>query len=409
MQKITQFFVAMLTAMVALLFSASAYANGLVNDPFVQQHIDKSTFEPGGQNHLFGAARGTVTDRSGDIYLIPTNSIQAGGVSIEQAIIAGKYDYTARFSGHGHEAHAPFASSHSRERTAEQGVVGMDFTSLSMQWVGTEVHPADAYDGKQGGGYPAPTGARDEYSYAVGGNAISARVNFDDSRSPQDRFKDRGNALEQAKDGLTQAFKEGTTHNPELSAAGNAAEAVSAAAKGLGAVTGVPLEAAGLSDVMDAAAVARDIAALEAMRALSHEDRLSAAQALQSAQRLKDEYQAWRAENPNAAAVTDTAFNVANATLRGGDRVDAKPRNRPPPPDPRADGQSHTIIERFGREGQYTTYYEDGTWKQYRGSGQDHGNIPRPNVKETTTHTHNGQTFTGKPTVRKPREDEYPK
>ncbi len=59
-----------------------------------------------------------------------------------------------------------------------------------------------------------------------------------------------------------------------------------------------------------------------------------------------------------------------------------KKRSSTPGPDPKAEGRPHTIIEKPGSQGQYTTYNEDGTFKQYRGSGKSHGNIPRPNVKE---------------------------
>ncbi|OXI19658.1 hypothetical protein CFB35_18915 [Burkholderia sp. AU16482] len=52
---------------------------------------------------------------------------------------------------------------------------------------------------------------------------------------------------------------------------------------------------------------------------------------------------------------------------------------------------------------------KDGTWKQYRGSGQDHGNIARPNVKETgINNAPDGSQFIGKPKVREPRSDEFP-
>lgn len=63
--------------------------------------------------------------------------------------------------------------------------------------------------------------------------------------------------------------------------------------------------------------------------------------------------------------------------------VNAKQRNKPPAPAVEAQGRPQSIIERPGKDGQYTTHNGDGTWKQYRGTGQDHGNIPRPNVKET--------------------------
>ncbi|WP_068470539.1 polymorphic toxin type 24 domain-containing protein [Candidatus Protochlamydia phocaeensis] len=57
-------------------------------------------------------------------------------------------------------------------------------------------------------------------------------------------------------------------------------------------------------------------------------------------------------------------------------------RNTHADPDPKAEGTPHTVIEQSGFEGKYTTFNDDGTFKQYRGSGKSHGNVPRPNVKE---------------------------
>lgn len=328
--KLTQFCIGSLLALFALLFTHSTQANSLVNDPFIRQHIDKSTFEPGGQNHLFGSARGSVADRKGDIYIIPTASIQAGGVSIDQAVITGNYQYNARFSGHEHDEHSPFANSNSKEKTAEQGITGVDFTSLSMQWQGKEVHPADAYDGKQGSGYPTPTGARDEYSYTVAGSAIGARLNFNDNRTAKERLKDRKNAIENARNTITDAFEQGLTHNPNLNKWGNAAEVGSAVAKGLGAAVGVPFEWLGASDAGDGIATAKDLATLEAMRELSHENKLKATDSLETVQKWQDEYNQWRAENPNKATVADTAINTAEALFRkGGDRVEASMEKTP--------------------------------------------------------------------------------
>jgi len=87
-----------------------------------------------------------------------------------------------------------------------------------------------------------------------------------------------------------------------------------------------------------------------------------------------------------------------------------KSRNKPPRPMEAAEGRPHSIIERPGVDGQYTTHYGDGTWKQYRGSGKDHGNIPRPNIKEATKNTRqDGRVFIDKGRVRDPEPDEYPK
>jgi hypothetical protein len=93
--------------------------------------------------------------------------------------------------------------------------------------------------------------------------------------------------------------------------------------------------------------------------------------------------------------------------------IGAKPkksRNKPPAPDPKAEGRPHSIIEKPGREGQYTTHYGDGTWKQYRGSGKPHGNIDRPNIKEPSYNINKktGVKYRNKDIVRKPEPDEYP-
>ncbi|HEX9627232.1 MAG TPA: RHS repeat-associated core domain-containing protein, partial [Acidiferrobacterales bacterium] len=86
-----------------------------------------------------------------------------------------------------------------------------------------------------------------------------------------------------------------------------------------------------------------------------------------------------------------------------------KARNEPPAPLKEAEGRPHSIIEKPGKEGQYTTHYGDGTWKQYRGSGQDHGGIPRPNVKEAGKNvTPDGRMFIDRGRVRPARPDEIP-
>jgi len=90
-------------------------------------------------------------------------------------------------------------------------------------------------------------------------------------------------------------------------------------------------------------------------------------------------------------------------------KVSGKSRNKPPVPLKEAEGRPHSIIEKSGKDGQYTTHNGDGTWKQYRGSGQDHGGIPRPNVKEAGKNvTPDGGEFIDKGRVRPPRSDEIP-
>jgi RHS repeat-associated protein len=96
---------------------------------------------------------------------------------------------------------------------------------------------------------------------------------------------------------------------------------------------------------------------------------------------------------------------AVNAPKKGG-----KNRSTRPDPDPNANGP-HTIIEKPGPNGQYTTHNGDGTFKQNRGSGKDHGDVPRPNEKENSVNVNpkTGEQFPGKTTVRPPRPDEIPK
>lgn len=64
------------------------------------------------------------------------------------------------------------------------------FIVYSMEWSGSKVHPADAYDGEQGSGYPPPAGARDEYSYRIRGTAEKLTPSFDslDNRTLKTSF-----------------------------------------------------------------------------------------------------------------------------------------------------------------------------------------------------------------------------
>lgn len=96
--------------------------------------------------------------------------------------------------------------------------------------------------------------------------------------------------------------------------------------------------------------------------------------------------------------------DVKDSTIQG------KSRNKPTEPLKEAKGRPHTIIEKPGKNGQYTTHYGDGTWKQYRGSGKKHGGIPRPNVKEAGKNlSPDGRTFIDKGRVRPPHNDEIPR
>nr|WP_236176525.1 polymorphic toxin type 24 domain-containing protein [Pseudomonas qingdaonensis] len=55
-------------------------------------------------------------------------------------------------------------------------------------------------------------------------------------------------------------------------------------------------------------------------------------------------------------------------------------------------------------------FHHQARRREYRGSGKDHGNIARPNIKEATKNTRpDGRVFIDKGRVRHPVPDEYPK
>lgn len=231
-----------------------AAAADLKNDPFVTRNADRKNFEPGGQYHLFGTPRGSVTERTGSIGIRQAYTHQAGNLLIQQADINGTIGYKTRFSGHGHEVHAPFDNHAARSASDEKGSVSQGFTVYCLEWSGHEHHPADGYDGPQGGGYPAPKGARDEYSYKVEGTARSIRLNPQDTRSIGQRFRDnhnnlRGNFSERAREANKKMFE----HNPKLSRWGNAMEFINGVAAGALNPFQSTAEALGIDGILDGA------------------------------------------------------------------------------------------------------------------------------------------------------------
>jgi hypothetical protein len=68
--------------------------------------------------------------------------------------------------------------------------------------------------------------------------------------------------------------------------------------------------------------------------------------------------------------------------------------------------------DKSGKIDKYSTYDQNGKIvKEYRGSGKDHGNIPRPNVKEPKYNLNpkTGEKFQNGYEVRKAKSDEIPK
>ena len=136
-----------------------------------------NNYLPNGKYRLFGSGRGEVQNIDNQIRLHGQLSQQAGNLHIQTSLYQGNLSYQQHFHNHGHSVHSPFENKAQRNFSAKKGSIvqgGSTLTDLSV--TGYEIHPADAYDGEQGGGYPTPTGARDEYLYEVNGKEVSVKV-----------------------------------------------------------------------------------------------------------------------------------------------------------------------------------------------------------------------------------------
>lgn len=315
-----------LFALAALSLSPFAQADDLTgsnlpSDPFIRQAIATRNFEPGGAYNLF-KLRGSVTNRKNNIQIVPFVNQRIGGLQIGQAAVGGNVTYTAKFSGHTHDEHGPFANYNSKTLDpVTKGSALLGFTSYKFNISGTEVHPADAYDGEQGSGYPAPTGARDEYTYSLGGHAHSVSVvPIDDNRSTQQRLFDRfGNAYNTVTNGVSDAWKQAKTHNPDLNKWGNGVDVVRAAAAGLGSIMDGGSEIIGANDMADGIAAIKGTASMNTLQRLPYQAQLTAVESMLKAdkaqQRASNAYQDWRAENPNWAVTADVAADIASRAV----------------------------------------------------------------------------------------------
>lgn len=313
LRKLTGLIAAAALALTA--FGQQATAADLKNDPFVTQNADRKNFEPGGQYHLFGTPRGGVADRTGRIDVTQAYKHQMGNLLIQQANIKGDIGYKTLFSGHGHEVHAPFDEHASRSASDEKGSVAEGFTVYRLNWSGHKHHPADGYDGPQGGGYPTPTGARDEYSYSVNGIARSIKFNPTDTRNISQRFRDNySNLGSNFSERANEANKKMFDHNPKLDRWGNAMEFINGVAAGAINPFLSAGEAVGLGDALYGTGYAIDKATMYGIAPLSADGKLSAIGGLGRLGDIGNAVTDWSAENPNAAETVEAAFNVAAVT-----------------------------------------------------------------------------------------------
>lgn len=199
-----------------------ALADPLTDMMRLQQDIKARDFEPGGKYHLFGSARGSVKNRLNTLTPAYHSALNVGRAQYE-----GVVHYETRFSNHGYEEHAPFHQHDSRSKFQDAPDLSDGFGVYRIEWTGSEVHPADGYDGPQGGGYPKPKGARDIYSYHVKGSITRIRPPAIDERPFSERWQE---ANRSATDNYMRRMRENhelmVPVNPKLNMAGNAGELV---------------------------------------------------------------------------------------------------------------------------------------------------------------------------------------
>ncbi|WP_304673321.1 polymorphic toxin MafB class 1 [Neisseria polysaccharea] len=295
-----------------------ALAADLAQDPFITDNAQRQHYEPGGKYHLFGDPRGSVSDRTGQINVIQDYTHQMGNLLIQQAAIQGNLGYTVRFSGHGHEEHAPFDNHAGHSASKEKGNVDEGFTVYRLNWEGHEHHPADAYDGPKGINYPKPTGARDEYTYHVNGTARSIKLNPTDTRSIRQRISDNYNNLgSNFSDRADEANRKMFEHNAKLDRWGNSMEFINGVAAGALNPFISAGEALGIGDILYGTGYAIDKAAMRNIAPLPAEGKFAVIGGFGSVagfeKNTREAVDRWIQENPNAAETVKAVFNVAAA------------------------------------------------------------------------------------------------
>ncbi|EMT5686721.1 MafB family polymorphic toxin [Neisseria gonorrhoeae] len=313
LRRLTNLLAACAVAAAALI--QPALAADLAQDPFITDNTQRQHYEPGGKYHLFGDPRGSVSDRTGKINVIQDYTHQMGNLLIQQANINGTIGYHTRFSGHGHEEHAPFDNHAADSASEEKGNVDDGFTVYRLNWEGHEHHPADAYDGPKGGNYPKPTGARDEYTYHVNGTARSIKLNPTDTRSIRQRISDNYNNLgSNFSDRADEANRKMFEHNAKLDRWGNSMEFINGVAAGALNPFISAGEALGIGDILYGTRYAIDKAAMRNIAPLPAEGKFAAIGGLGSVagfeKNTREAVDRWIQENPNAAETVEALVNI---------------------------------------------------------------------------------------------------
>ncbi|WP_461245056.1 polymorphic toxin MafB class 3 [Neisseria gonorrhoeae] len=333
-----QKFMMLFAAAISLLQIPISHANGL--DARLRDDMQAKHYEPGGKYHLFGNARGSVKNR---VCAVQTFDATAVGpilpITHERTGFEGVIGYETHFSGHGHEVHSPFDNHDSRSTSDFSGGVDGGFTVYQLHRTGSEIHPADGYDGPQGGGYPEPQGARDIYSYHIKGTSTKTKINTVPQAPFSDRWlKENAGAASGFLSRADEAGKLIWENDPDKNWRANRMDDIRGIVQGAVNPFLTGFQGLGVGAITDSAvspvtyaAARKTLQGIHNLGNLSPEAQLAAASLLQdSAFAVKDGINSarqWADAHPNITATAQTALAVAEAagTVWGGKKVELNP------------------------------------------------------------------------------------
>ena len=333
-----QKFMMLFAAAISLLQIPISHANGL--DARLRDDMQAKHYEPGGKYHLFGNGRGSVKNR---VYAVQTFDATAVGpilpITHERTGFEGVIGYETHFSGHGHEVHSPFDHHDSKSTSDFSGGVDGGFTVYQLHRTGSEIHPADGYDGPQGGDYPEPQGARDIYSYYVKGTSTKTKTNIVPQAPFSDRWlKENAGAASGFFSRVDEAGKLIWENDPNKNWWANRMDDIRGIVQGAVNPFLMGFQGVGIGAITDSVvSPVTDTAAQQTLQDindlgnLSPEAQLAAASLLQdSAFAVKDGINSakqWADAHPNITATAQTALSVAEAagTVWRGKKVELNP------------------------------------------------------------------------------------
>ncbi|EMU3808883.1 polymorphic toxin MafB class 3, partial [Neisseria gonorrhoeae] len=260
-------------------------------------------------------------------------------ITHERTGFEGIIGYETHFSGHGHEVHSPFDNHDSKSTSDFSGGVDGGFTVYQLHRTGSEIHPADGYDGPQGGGYPEPQGARDIYSYHIKGTSTKTKINTVPQAPFSDRWlKENAGAASGFLSRADEAGKLIWENDPDKNWRANRMDDIRGIVQGAVNPFLTGFQGVGIGAITDSAvSPVTDTAAQQTLQGindlgnLSPEAQLAAASLLQdSAFAVKDGINSarqWADAHPNITATAQTALAVAEAaaTVWRGKKVKLNP------------------------------------------------------------------------------------